>query len=74
MIDALDKHIDAQIEAYKNNRRKNSSSKGMYHIRRLLKRNYNENHQSVLVSNQKRLQGHRTLEIQKGSDSISKRN
>ena len=74
MIDTLDKHIDAQIEAYKNNRRKNSSSKGMYHIRRLLKRNYNENHQSVLGSNQKGLQGHRTLEIQKSSDSISKRN
>ena len=74
MIDALDKHIDAQIEAYKNNRRKNSGSKGMYHIRRLLKGDYNENHKSVLVSNQKGLQGHRTLEIQKSSDSISKRN
>ena len=37
MIDALDKHINAQIEAYKANRYKNSSSKGMYHIRRLLK-------------------------------------
>ena len=37
MIDALDKHIDAQIEAYKNNRRKDSDSKGMYYIRRLFK-------------------------------------
>ena len=74
MIDALDKHIDAQIEAYKNNRRKNSSSKGMYHIRRLLERNYNENHQSVSSANQKGLQGHRTLEIQETSDSINQRN
>ena len=74
MIDALDKHINAQIEAYKANRYKNSSSKGMYHIRRLLKGEYNENHISVLGSNQKGLQGHRTLEIQKSSDSISKRN
>ena len=74
MIDALDKHINAQIEAYKANRYKNSSSKGMYHIRRLLKGDYNENHQSVLDSNQKGLQGHRTLEIRKSSDSISKRN
>ena len=74
MIDALDKHINAQIEAYKTNRYKNSSSKGMYYIRRLLKGDYNENHQSVLDSNQKGLQGHRTLEIQKSSDSISKRN
>ena len=74
MIDALDKHIDAQIEAYKNNRRKDSDSKGMYYIRRLLKGDYNENHKSVLGSNQKGLQGHRTLEIQKSSDSISKRN
>ena len=74
MIDALDKHINAQIEAYKANRYKNSSSKGMHHIRRLLKGDYNENHKSVLGSNQKGLQGHRTLEIQKSSDSISKRN
>ena len=74
MIDALDKHINAQIEAYKANRYKNSDSKGMYHIRRLLKGDYNENHKSVLGSNQKGLQGHRTLEIQKSSDSISKRN
>ena len=71
MIDALDKHINAQIEAYKANRYKNSSSKGMYHIRRLLKGDYNENHQSVLGSNQKGFQGHRALEIQKGSDRIS---
>ena len=74
MIDILDKHINAQVEAYKTNRYKNSDSKGMYYIRRLLKGDYNENHQSVLGSNQKGLQGHRTLEIQKSSDSISKRN
>ena len=71
MIDALDKHINAQIEAYKANRYKNSSSKGMYHIRRLLKGDYNENHQSVLGSNQKGFQGHRALEIQETSDRIS---
>ena len=64
MIDALDKHIDAQIEAYKNNRRKDSDSKGMYYIRRLLKGNYNENHQSIFGTTQKRPQGHRALEIQ----------
>ena len=71
MIDALDKHIDAQVEAYKANRYKNSDSKGMYFIRRLLERNYNENYQSVFGTTQKRFQGHRTLEIQKTSDSIS---
>ena len=74
MIDTLDKHIDAQIEAYKNNRRKNSSSKGMYHIRRLLERNYNENHQSVFSSNQKRPHGDTAMDVQQSSDSISKRN
>ena len=74
MIDILDRHINAQVEAYKANRHKNSSSKGMSHIRRLLKENYNENHQSIFGTTQKRLQGHRTLEIQKSSDSISKRN
>ncbi len=71
MIDEVDKHINAQIKAHKTNRHKNSDSKGMYYIRRLLKGNYNENHQSVFGSNQKGLQGYRTLEIQKGSDSIS---
>ena len=74
MIDAVDKHIDAQIEAYKANRHKNSDSKGMSHIRRLLKENYNENHQSIFGTTQKRLQGHRALEIQKTSDSINQRN
>ena len=74
MIDAVDKHINAQIEAYKANRHKNSSSKGMSHIRRLLKENYNENHQSIFGSTQKRLQGYRALEVQQTSDSISKRN
>ena len=54
MIDILDKHIDAQVEAYKANRYKNSNSQGMSYIRRLFKRNYNENHQSVFDSNQKR--------------------
>ena len=74
MIDALDKHINAQIETYKSNRYENSDSKGMSHIRRLLKGDYNKNNQSVLVSNQKGLQGYRTLEIQKRSDSINQRN
>ena len=73
-MDLIDEHINAQVEAYKANRYKNSNSQGMSYIRRLFKRNYNENHQSVLGSNQKGLQGHRTLEIQKSSDSISKRN
>ena len=71
MIDALDKHINAQIEAYKANRYKNSNSQGMSYIRRLFKGDYNKNHQSVLVSNQKGLQGYRTLEIQETSDSIN---
>ena len=74
MIDAIDKHINAQIEAYKANRHKNSSSKGMSHIRRLFKRNYNENHQSIFSATQKRLQGHRALEVQQTSNSIRKRN
>ena len=74
MIDILDKHINAQVEAYKTNRYKNSDSKGMSHIRRLLKENYNENHQSVFGATQKRLQGYRALEVQQTSDSISKRN
>ena len=74
MIDILDKHIDAQVEAYKANRYKNSNSQGMSYIRRLFKGDYNKNHQSVLVSNQKRLQGYRTLEIQETSDSINQRN
>ena len=74
MIDILDKHIDAQVESYKANRYKNSDSKGMYFIRRSLKGNYNENHQSVFSTTQKRLQGYRALEIQKTSDSISQRN
>ena len=63
MIDALDKHIDAQVEAYKTNRYKNSDSKGMYYIRRLLKGNYNENHKSVSSTNQKRLHGDTSLEV-----------
>ena len=71
MIDILDKHIDAQIEAYKSNRYEDSNSKGMSHKRRLFKGDYNKNHQSVLVSNQKGLQGYRTLEIQETSDSIN---
>ena len=71
MIDALDKHINAQIETNKSNRYENSDSKGMSHIRRLFKGDYNKNHQSVLVSNQKGLQGYRTLEIQETSDSIN---
>ena len=74
MIDILDKHIDAQVEAYKANRYKNSDSKGMYHIRRLLQGNYNENHQSIFKTTQKRLQGHRALETQETSDNISQRN
>ena len=71
MIDILDKHIDAQIEAYKSNRYEDSNSKGMSHIRRLFKGDYNENHQSIFKTTQKRLQGHRALEIQETSDSIN---
>ena len=74
MIDALDKHIDALIEAYKNNRRKDSDSKGMYYIRRLLKGEYNENHQSVFSSNQKRPHGDTAMDVQQSSDSINQRN
>ena len=70
-MDEVDKHINVQIKAYKANRHKDSSSKGMYHIRRLLKGDYNENHKSVLGSNQKGFQGHRALEIQETSDRIS---
>ena len=67
----IDRHINEQIEAYKANRHKNSDSKGMSHIRRLLKENYNENHQSIFGSTQKRLQGYRALEIQQTSDNIN---
>ncbi len=73
-MDSIDEHIDAQVEAYKANRYKNSNSKGMSHIQRLFKGNYNENHQSIFGPTQKRLQGHRALEIQETSDSISQRN
>ena len=54
MIDEVDKHINAQIKAHKANRHKNSDSKGMYYIRRLLKGNYNKNYQSLLSSSKKR--------------------
>ena len=74
MIDTLDKHIDAQVEAYKANRHKNSDSKRMSRIRRLLKGNYNYNYKSIFGTTQKRLQGHRALEIQETSDSISQCN
>lgn len=74
MIDILDKHIDAQIETYKSNRYENSDSKGMSHIRRLLKGDYNENHKSVLGSNQKGWQGSNRLEVQQRPDSNTKRN
>ena len=71
MIDILDKHIDAQVEAYKANRYKNSDSKGMYFMQRLLKGNYNENHQSVFSSNQKRPHGDTAMDVQQSSDSIN---
>jgi len=74
MIDILDKHIDAQIEAYKSNRYEDSNSKGMSHIRRLFKGNYNENYQSVFSSNQKGRQGSDRLEIWQHPDSNTKRN
>ena len=74
MIDILDKHIDAQVEAYKSNRYEDSDSKGMSHIRRLFKGNYNENHQSVFSSNQKGRQGSDRLEIWQHPDSNTKRN
>ena len=71
MIDILDKHIDAQVEAYKANRYKSSDSQGMSYIRRLFKRNYNENHQSVFSSNQKRPHGDTAMDVQQSSDSIN---
>ena len=70
----IDKHIDAQVEAYKANRHKESNSRRMRLIRGLFKRDDNKNHESISSATQKRPQGHRALEIQKGSDSISKRN
>ena len=70
-MDFIDKHIDAQVEAYKANRYKESNSRGMRLIRRFFKENYNENHQSISSTTQKRLQGHRTLEIQQTSDNIN---
>ena len=73
MIDVVDKHIDAQIKAYKANRHKNSSSKGMSHIRRLFKGNYNENYKSVFSSNQKGRQGSDRLEVRQHPDSNTKR-
>ena len=73
MIDILDKHIDAQIEAYKSNRYEDSNSKGMSHIRRLLKGNYNENYKSVFSSNQKGRQGSDRLEVWQHPDSNTKR-
>ena len=74
MIDILDKHIDAQVEAYKANRHKNSNSQGMSYIRRLLKGNYNENYKSVFSSNQKGRQGSDRLEVWQHPDSNTKRN
>ena len=74
MIDILDKHIDAQIETYKSNRYENSNSKGMSHIRRLFKGNYNENYKSVFSSNQKGRQGSDRLEVWQHPDSNTKRN
>ena len=73
MIDILDKHIDAQIETYKSNRYENSNSKGMSHIRRLFKGNYNENYKSVFSSNQKGRQGSDRLEVWQHPDSNTKR-
>ena len=74
MIDILDKHIDAQVEAYKSNRYEDSNSKRMSHIRRLFKGNYNKNHQSVFSSNQKRRQRGDRLEVWQHPDSDTKRN
>ena len=73
MIDILDKHIDAQIQAYKSNRHEDSNSKGMSHIRRLFKGNYNENYKSVFSSNQKGRQGSDRLEVRQHPDSNTKR-
>ena len=74
MIDILDKHIDAQVEAYKSNRYEDSNSKGMSHIRRLFKGNYNENYKSVFSSNQKGRQGSDRLEVWQHPDPKTKRN
>ena len=69
----IDKYINAQVEAYKANRHKESNSRGMRFIRRLFKKDDNKNHESISSATQKRPQGHRALETQKASDSISKR-
>ena len=74
MIDILDKHIDAQLAAYKSNRYEDRDSKGMPHIWRLFKGNYNENHQSVFSSNQEGRQGSDRLEVWQHPDSNTKRN
>ena len=74
MIDILDKHIDAQVEAYKSNRYEDSSSEGMSFIQRFLKRNHNENYQSVFSSNQKGWQGSDRLEVWQHPDPKTKRN
>ena len=70
----IDKHIDAQVEAYKSNRYEDSNSKGMSHIRRLFKGNYNENYKSVFSSNQKGRQGSNRLEVRQHPDPNTKRN
>ncbi len=70
----IDKHIDAQVEAYKANRHENSDSKGMRLIRGLFKRDDNKNHQSVFSSNQNGRQGSNRLEVRQHPDSNTKRN
>ena len=50
MINALDKHIDAQIEAYKNNRRKDSDSKRVSNLQRYIKGEYNKDNKSIFIS------------------------
>ena len=74
MINILDKHIDAQVEAYKSNRHEDRNSKGMSYIRRLFKGNYNENYKSVFSSNQKGRQGSDRLEVRQYPDPNTKRN
>jgi len=73
-MDFIDEHIDAQIKSYKANRHKESNSRGMRLIRGLFKKDDNKNHESISSTTQKRFQGHRTLEIQETSDSISQCN
>jgi len=71
MIDPIDKHIDAQVEAYKNYRRKSSSSQRMSNLQRYLKGQYHKDNKSIFVSVKKRWLQDTALGKEKPSDSNS---